>query len=123
MDSHVASLESLGADENAIEVDLTRQSDEMAAEVIRAGLDGLITEMDKLNLRVMISADNSIGPAVTTRVDAVKNSPYQDRVRVLAGVNFNNVGPGWAEKAIAQLETDVKNGAIVYRAASVGVKP
>jgi hypothetical protein len=34
LDSQVASLESLGADENAIEVDLTRQSDEMAAEVI-----------------------------------------------------------------------------------------
>ena len=78
----------------------------------RQGLDGLITEMDKLNLRVMVSADNSSGAGVTTRVDAVKNSPYQDRVRVLAGVNFSNVGPGWAEKAIAQLETDVKNGAI-----------
>ena len=78
----------------------------------RAGLDGLIPEMDKLNLRVMVSADNSIGPALTTRVDAVKNSPYQDRVRILSGVRFNNVGPDWADAAIAQLQTDIKNGAI-----------
>jgi predicted TIM-barrel fold metal-dependent hydrolase len=68
--------------------------------------------MDKLNLRVMVSADNSIGPALTTRVEAVKNSPYQDRVRVLTGVSFRDVGPGWADKAIAQLETDLKNGAV-----------
>jgi predicted TIM-barrel fold metal-dependent hydrolase len=33
-------------------------------------------------------------------------------VRVLAGIDFRNVGPGWAEKAIAQLEADIANGAV-----------
>src|SRR4029077_12547823 len=36
----------------------------------------------------------------------------KDRVRVLAGINFQNVGPGWAQKAIAQLEADVAAGAV-----------
>jgi predicted TIM-barrel fold metal-dependent hydrolase len=30
----------------------------------------------------------------------------------MTGVNFGNVGPGWAEKAVAQLEADVKAGAV-----------
>ena len=36
----------------------------------------------------------------------------KDRVRVLTGINFRNVGPGWAERAIAQLEADVAAGAV-----------
>jgi predicted TIM-barrel fold metal-dependent hydrolase len=72
----------------------------------------MIGEADKLNLGVLISADNSSGNSLVTRVNAVANSPYKDRVRILTGVNFSNVGPGWAEKAIAQLQADMKNGAI-----------
>ena len=36
----------------------------------------------------------------------------KDRVRVLTGIDFRNVGPGWAEKAVAQLEADVAAGAV-----------
>jgi predicted TIM-barrel fold metal-dependent hydrolase len=36
----------------------------------------------------------------------------RDRVRVLAGIDFRDVGPGWAEKAVAQLEADVAAGAV-----------
>ena len=42
----------------------------------------------------------------------IQNSPYKDRVRVLAGVNFSGVGPGWAERATQQLEADLKAGAV-----------
>ena len=35
----------------------------------------------------------------------------KDRVRVLTGIDFRNVGPGWAERAVAQLEADVAAGA------------
>ena len=31
---------------------------------------------------------------------------------MLAGIDFRNVGPGWAEKAVAQLEADIKAGAV-----------
>jgi predicted TIM-barrel fold metal-dependent hydrolase len=75
-------------------------------------LAAMIGDADKLNLGVLISADNSSGSELVSRVQAVSGSPYKDRVRILAGVNFSNVGPGWADKAIAQLETDMKSGAI-----------
>ena len=42
----------------------------------------------------------------------INASPHKDRFRVLAGIDFRNVGPGWAEKAVAQLEADIKAGAI-----------
>ena len=31
---------------------------------------------------------------------------------MLAGIDFRNVGPGWAEKAVAQLEADIAAGAV-----------
>jgi uncharacterized protein len=36
----------------------------------------------------------------------------RDRVRVFAGIDFRNVGPGWAERAVRQLEADVAAGAV-----------
>src|SRR5204862_211316 len=36
----------------------------------------------------------------------------KDRVRVLAGIDFRDAGPGWADKAVQQLEADVKAGAV-----------
>ena len=65
-----------------------------------------------LNVRVMISADNCPGRGCEQTIGHVKASPYADRVGVFAGIGFNGVGPGWAEKAIAQLEADVKAGAV-----------
>lgn len=77
------------------------------------GITGMVKEMDKMNLRVMISADNSSGQTLVTKTTAVTASGVnKDRVRILTGINFSNVGPGWADKAIAQLEADVKAGAI-----------
>ena len=31
---------------------------------------------------------------------------------MLAGIDFRNVGPGWGEKAVQQLEADIKAGAV-----------
>jgi uncharacterized protein len=35
----------------------------------------------------------------------------KNRIRVFTGIDFRNVGPGWADKAIAQLRADVAVGA------------
>jgi predicted TIM-barrel fold metal-dependent hydrolase len=75
-------------------------------------LSSLVTAMDALNLRVMVSASNSSGERLTQAVQAINASPFKDRFRVLAGVDFRNVGPGWAEKAVRQLEADLKAGAV-----------
>jgi predicted TIM-barrel fold metal-dependent hydrolase len=62
---------------------------------------------------MMISADNSSGDRLKTTVAAIRASEkMKDRARVLAGIDFRNVGPGWAQKAVAQLEADVAAGAV-----------
>jgi predicted TIM-barrel fold metal-dependent hydrolase len=77
------------------------------------GVVTLVNALDSLNVRMMISADNLSGDRLQRALSAVRGSDKaKDRVRILAGINFQNVGPGWAEKAIKQLEADVAAGAV-----------
>jgi predicted TIM-barrel fold metal-dependent hydrolase len=76
------------------------------------GLASLMSSLDSLNIRVMVAADSMSGERLQRTMDLVKGTPYQDRLRVLTGIDFRGVGPGWAEKAIAQLEADAKAGAV-----------
>jgi uncharacterized protein len=76
------------------------------------GIANVVRAMDALNLRVFVSADNSSGERLTRALAAINASPHKERFRVLAGVDFRNVGPGWAEQAVQQLEADIKAGAV-----------
>lgn len=77
------------------------------------GLETLRTAFDRLNVRVMVAADNLSGSELRDAVAAIRASAaMRDRVRVLAGIDFRNVGPGWAEGAIKQLDTDIAAGAV-----------
>ena len=76
------------------------------------GLASLSANLDSLNVRMMVAADNMSGARLQNAVATIRSSPQKDRIRVLAGISFQNVGPGWAEKAIAQLEADVAAGAV-----------
>src|SRR5882757_6642600 len=70
-------------------------------------------DLDGLNVRMIIVANNVSGDNLKRTVATVNASPaMKDRVRVLAGINFQNVGPGWAQRAVAQLEADVAAGAV-----------
>ncbi|MEO5903738.1 MAG: amidohydrolase family protein [Gemmatimonadaceae bacterium] len=78
-----------------------------------AGLTQLGDALDKINVRLMVAADNFSGERLRRSVAAIRASAkMKDRVRVLAGIDFRNVGPGWADKAIRQLEADVAAGAV-----------
>ena len=77
-----------------------------------SGVAGLVAALDPLNVQVCVSADNLSGTRLQQAIDVVKASPYKDRIRIQTGVSLNGVGPGWAEKAIAQLEADLKAGAV-----------
>ena len=68
--------------------------------------------MDSLNLKVMLVAENVSGERLTRTLEALNASPHKDRFRVLAGIDFRNVGPGWGDRAAKQLEADIKSGAI-----------
>ncbi|NJK42720.1 MAG: amidohydrolase family protein [Aquincola sp.] len=79
----------------------------------QAGLTELGTQLDALNVRVIVAANNVSGNELVQQMAMVRASPtMRDRVRILAGVNFRDVGPGWAAKAVAQLEADVAAGAV-----------
>ena len=70
-------------------------------------------QLDSLNVRMIIVANNVSGDALKQMMTTIRSSPtMKDRVRVLAGIDFRNVGPGWAQKAVAQLEADVAAGAV-----------
>jgi uncharacterized protein len=75
-------------------------------------LAAMIRSLDSINVRLMLAADDMSGQELATAVAVVNGSSYKDRVRVLAGINFRDVGLGWAEKAVAQLEADVAAGAV-----------
>jgi uncharacterized protein len=75
-------------------------------------INSVVAAMDALNVRVMVSADNSSGDRLAGVLAAVNASPHKNRFRVLAGVDFRNVGPGWADRAVKQLEADIKAGAV-----------
>lgn len=69
--------------------------------------------LDGINVRVMVVANDVSGDALKREASGVAASPaMKDRVRILAGIDFRGVGPGWAAKAIAQLDADVAAGAV-----------
>jgi predicted TIM-barrel fold metal-dependent hydrolase len=76
-------------------------------------LEQLGDQLDAINVRVMIAANSLSGDALTRAVAAIAASPrMKDRVRVFTGISFRDVGSGWAERAVAQLEADAAAGAV-----------
>jgi len=76
-------------------------------------LDSLRIYMDQLNLGMMVVADNISGDPLKNAVALVKATPnMQNRVRILTGINFRDVGPGWGQRAVAQLDADIAAGAV-----------
>jgi len=79
----------------------------------REGLLRLGAAMDSIGVRLMVAANSISGEALRRTLDTLNATPtMRDRVRVLTGIDFRNVGPGWAERAVAQLEADVAAGAV-----------
>ena len=75
-------------------------------------IEQMIPDLDRLNIRVYIAADNVSGERLQRTLETIAASPHRDRFRILTGINFQNVGPGWGERAVQQLEADIRAGAI-----------
>lgn len=73
-------------------------------------IDRVIKAMDAINVRVMVNASGS-SDRLRQQLDAVAASPHRNRVVPFTSVNFTEVAAGGAQKAVAQLEADVKMGA------------
>lgn len=78
-------------------------------------LKEVVAAMDKLNLQVLVNLSGGSGDRLKQGIAALKGSPYADRMVLFANVDFpreGGVAPGFGVKAAAQLEQDVKAGAL-----------
>ena len=74
-------------------------------------LTELVSDMDRINMAVMVNLSGRSGQELKDMIANV-NSSYPNRFVVFANVDFEGVGTeGWTEKAVAQLEEDVRSGA------------
>ena len=79
--------------------------------MIDQDLSGLVADMDKMNMAIMINLSGGSGDRISKAVANV-NEHYPKRFGIFANVSFEGVGrEGWGESAATQLEHDVKNGA------------
>jgi predicted TIM-barrel fold metal-dependent hydrolase len=75
--------------------------------------DRVVAAMDQNNLRVLVNLSGSYGDRLRQGIEAIKNSTHADRMVLFANVNFSGgVGPGFGKQAAAQLEQDIKAGAL-----------
>lgn len=74
-------------------------------------LSTLITVMDTINMKVMVNLSGGSGNKLRAmRANIDRN--YPGRFIIFANIEFKGIGrPGWTEKAVRQLEEDVRNGA------------
>ncbi len=74
-------------------------------------INGLVTNMNKLNLQVMVNLSGGNGSGLKTMLGNIRETAPK-RFIVFANISFGGIGePGWTEKAVQQLAEDVKNGA------------
>jgi predicted TIM-barrel fold metal-dependent hydrolase len=73
-------------------------------------LDGLVTEMDSLNMGVMVNLSGYRGKLLEWSLDNVKKH-YANRFAVFINLNFEKLDDaGWPQNALVQLEEGVKQG-------------
>lgn len=77
------------------------------------GLAALGSAMDDIGIGVMIAASNMRGERLRTALAGIRAAPaMRDRVRIFTGIDFGDVGPGWADRAVRELEADIAAGAV-----------
>ena len=75
-------------------------------------INGVVRSLDSLNVRVMINASGSSGTRLTQQIAGVQAAGQAERFRFFTTLNLRDVGPGSGATIAAQLETDVKAGAV-----------
>jgi predicted TIM-barrel fold metal-dependent hydrolase len=72
----------------------------------------VVAAMDSLNLQVMVQANPSSGDRLTQQIASVREAGFPDRFVFFASLDLRDVGPGSGARIAAQLEEDVKAGAV-----------
>jgi predicted TIM-barrel fold metal-dependent hydrolase len=68
--------------------------------------------MDPINVQVMVNASGASGERLQQQIAAIHASRHKDRFVMFTNITFRDVGPGFGQRAAAQLEADVKAGAL-----------
>jgi predicted TIM-barrel fold metal-dependent hydrolase len=71
----------------------------------------MVTEMDALNLRLLVNLSGGSGETLRNGIANIQRSRHPDRMVAFANIDFRNVAPGFGARAAAQLERDVQAGA------------
>ena len=80
-------------------------------QMSKSHLSALITEMDKLNMSIMVNLSGVGGQKLKEFSESIKNN-YPSRFVVFTNIDFDGIGTaGWSENAVKRLEEDVRNGA------------
>ena len=75
-------------------------------------LDSLVTEMDSLNLAVLVNLSGGSGDGLRSVVDKVR-ARHPGRILLFANISFDGIDePDWGARTAEQLERDVRHGAV-----------
>ena len=73
----------------------------------------IVTEMDALNLQVLVNLSGGFGSRLERGIEAIAESPHSERMVFFANLDFGRgVFPGFGQQAADQLEKDVAAGAV-----------
>ena len=72
----------------------------------------VVKGMEANNLRLLVNLSGSWGDRLRQGLDAIRKSPYADRMVLFANVDFRNVGPGSGVKLAKTLDADLTAGAL-----------
>lgn len=96
-----------------------------APKMTQGAVDTLIMEMDGMNMGVVVNLSGGWGDNLAGAISNME-AKYPNRIVTFANVDFDSVGaPGWTERAVAQLRTDIEAGARglkVYKNLGMDVK-
>lgn len=86
-------------------------------------LTAVVTAMDTLNMAIMVNLSGRTGAELVKSMNNIETN-FPKRFVLFCNINFEGAGAeGWIEEKVAQLEQDVKNGAVglkVYK--SLGLR-
>jgi predicted TIM-barrel fold metal-dependent hydrolase len=76
-----------------------------------SGVDQLVSDMDGINMRIMVNLSGGYGDRLAESVHVLKDR-YKDRFVVFANLDFSRIDdPDYGRRAAMQLEQDVGHGA------------
>jgi predicted TIM-barrel fold metal-dependent hydrolase len=78
----------------------------------RETIEAVVAAMDELNIQVIVQARGSQGARLQSQIEEVREAGYGDRFVFFTTLDLGDVGPGSGERIAAQLEADVRAGAV-----------